>query len=60
MHSYVWFIRKRKVSIESGVSDNADERISICENQQYKQKYVDLISIYNFHLMSVIIKVHTL
>lgn len=38
----------------------ADEGISTRGDEHYEEKYVDLISIYNFHLMSVIIKVHTL
>ena len=39
---------------------NADEGISTCGDEHYEEKYVDLISIQDFHLMLVIIRVHTL
>lgn len=52
--------QKEKVDITSGISLYADEGISTCEDEHYDVKYVDLISIYNFHLMLVIIRVHTL
>lgn len=57
---YIDAKERRKVDITSEISADADEGISSHEDEHYEDKYVDLISIYNFHLMSVIIRVHTL